>query len=744
MPEFTIYHSNSIGNKANCLYPHKVTVTDEMSFKKAVSKDHICAKFQNDYRSEKNFISADCIQMDCDNTFSDNPVDWKLPEDVENAFPNVMFAVCYSRNHMKEKNGTKARPRFHCYFPTTEFTDAVSYRSFKKEVQKQFPYFDENALDASRFFFGTDNPNVEIISGTALITDMISEDTDDIDSIMEGSRNSTLSQIAGRIIKRYGNTEEAHQKFLSEADRCVPPLEESELNIIWKSAQGFAKRISEQDRYIPPEYFNYETKYKPRDYSDVGQAEVLASVFDSELLYNPSNGYMRYNSIYWDESNEMAQAAAQELTNLQMEEAEFLIEKAKLNMQKTEATELIASVGIKRAEKLFTPDQRASYQMYKQALEYRSFVIKRRDSKNITATLKEARPMLYKPPIALDANGMVLNTPTATYELSKGLLGAKKYFAEDYITKVTAVSPSNKGSKIWQDALNLFFCNDTAFIQYVQRIVGLAAIGKVYVEALIIAYGEGRNGKSTFWNTISRVLGSYSGNISADSLTVGCRRNVKPELAEAKGKRLLIAAELEEGTRLNTANVKQFCSTDEIFAEKKYKDPFKYIPSHTLVLYTNHLPKVGANDPGTWRRLIVIPFNAKIEGNDDYKNYSEYLFENAGGAVLSWIIEGARMVINEKFKIEPPECVKKAIDFYRQDNDWLSQFLSERCEISENFKVKSGELYSDYRSYCMTTGDYTRSTTDFYTAIELAGFSRHRDRSGRFVKGLKIKSDFLT
>lgn len=54
---------------------------------------------------------------------------------------------------------------------------------------------------------------------------MISEGIYDIDSIMEGSRNSTLSQIAGRIIKRYENTEEAHQKFLSEADRCVPPLE---------------------------------------------------------------------------------------------------------------------------------------------------------------------------------------------------------------------------------------------------------------------------------------------------------------------------------------------------------------------------------------------------------------------------------------------------------------------------------------------------------------------------------------
>ena len=103
--------------------------------------------------------------------------------------------------------------------------------------------------------------------------------------------------------------------------------------------------------------------------------------------------------------------------------------------------------------------------------------------------------------------------------------------------------------------LDTFFLKDADLIDYVQRMVGLSAIGKVYVEALIIAYGEGRNGKSTFWNVIARVLGTYSGNISADMLTVGCRRNVKSELAEAKGKRMLIAAELEEGMRLNTANV---------------------------------------------------------------------------------------------------------------------------------------------------------------------------------------------
>ena len=125
------------------------------------------------------------------------------------------------------------------------------------------------------------------------------------------------------------------------------------------------------------------------------------------------------------------------------------------------------------------------------------------------------------------------------------------------------------------------------------------AIGKVYVEALVIAYGDGRNGKSTYWNSLARVLGSYCGGISADALTAGCKRNVRPEMAELKGKRMIIAAEMEEGVRLSTSILKQLCSTDEVSGEKKYKDPFKFVPTHTLVLYTNHLPRVGANDEGT-------------------------------------------------------------------------------------------------------------------------------------------------
>jgi len=559
--------------------------------------------------------------------------------------------------------------------------------------------------------------------------------------ITEGRRNTTLSEYAGNLNVRFGDTEQARKLFLEKASSCSPPLPDYEIEAIWKSAVGFGKRVSAQEGYIPPEEYNNPTPRKPGDYSDLGQAYIFAKFCRDYVRYSPATDYIVYDGICWQESKPRAQAALDEFTDAQLKEAEQHIADTERYMAASGADSVIAEHG-KNAPQHMNEEQLKAYYANLGAVAYRAFVVKRRDSKYLTAALKEARPMVEIDQNQLDADGLLLNTPDYTVDLRKGTSGRQPHSNEDFITKCTAVSPGDKGADIWQKALDTFFCGDEELKDYVQKIAGLAAIGHVYIEALIIAYGEGRNGKSTFWNVVSRVLGSYSGNISADALTVGCKRNVKPELAEAKGKRLLIAAELEEGMRLNTSVVKQFCSTDEIFAEKKYKDPFSFTPSHTLVLYTNHLPKVGANDPGTWRRLIVVPFNAKIEGIADRKNYADYLFENAGEAVLTWIIEGAEAVIKADFQIEQPECVKEATSAYHENSDWLGNFVDECCIVGDGYSSASGELYAQYRDYCQRTGEYTRSTTDFYAAIEFAGYTRRRTKSGRFVDGLRLKSDF--
>ena len=750
---FTLYSANCLGQPDNCLYPNKVDVTDTDSLIAAVSRDYVCAEYQGNYRSNDNYIGSNCLSVECDNDHSENPTDWKTPADIAEVFPGVMFAVHYSRNHMKVKNGKAARPKFHAFFAIDPVTDAEEYSNLKKFLNAIFPYFDTKALDAARFYFGTANPKVDIFDGSLTLTEFLCSDDFDADlptpnhgapqTITEGSRNATMSRFAGRVIKKYGDNDMAFQCFMEEAEKCTPPLEDSELMTIWKSAQKFFSKVEQQDGYIPPEQYNQGYSLRPTDYSDIGQAKILAQTYEGELVYTDSTDYMRFDGTHWSESKQLAVGACEAFLDRQLEEALIAIEKAKQALLDAGVEKDILSAGGKALEKAIDDRSEKAFAEYCFALSYKAFVMKRRDMKYVTSALQAAKPMLLHNIKEFDTQEFLLNTPVATYDLRLGISGAHEHTPTDLITRITSVAPSTENMDLWMESVNNFFCGDAELIEYVQQTVGLAAIGKVYQEALIIAYGEGCNGKSTFWNAVSKVLGSYSGSISADALTVGCKRNVKPEMAELKGKRLVIAAELEEGMRLNTSIVKQLCSTDEIAAEKKYKDPFKFEPTHSLVLYTNHLPRVGANDDGTWRRLIVIPFNAKIKRNSDIKNYADYLAKNAGGAILTWIIEGAMKAIANNLKLTPPKVVVDAIEQYRNNNDWLSIFIEDCCEVDRTFTQKSGELYQEYRAYCSRNGEYARSTTDFYSALETAGFLRKKTKVGNVILGLSLKSDFL-
>ena len=745
--QITMFTADCTGQAANCSYPNRRVVTTPEVMQEAVRLDHVCAEYKGNYRSIGNFARSDVVVMDIDNDHTEDPAEWITPEKLDQMLPDISYVIAFSRNHMKVKDGKAARPKFHVYFQITETSDAGWYAALKKGIKKRFDFFDGNALDAARFIFGSDAGEVVWHEGWMTIDEEVEPDYEETESkdpgvssgpILEGSRNNTMSRFAGRVLKKYGVTDRAREAFELHARRCDPPLPEDELNTIWNSAVKFYKNtVCTQPGYVEPDEYNSEF--------DSLKPEALIKEYRDELLYTDATQFLSYDGMCWRENRQKAVGAVEEFLDMQLVESRDQFETAVAHMLAVDPSldEITVRKGGRALEKLITPQNAEAFGELQTTRAYYGFVMKYRNYKHIADTQNTAKPMVATDINLFDAQENYLNTPGGTYDLAKGLNGMMPHKATDLLTKITNCAPGDEGRQLWEDALQLFFCGDQDLIDYVQMTVGMAAVGKVYVEALIIAYGEGRNGKSTFWNTISRVLGTYSGAMSADSLTANCRRNVKPEIAELKGKRLIIAAELEEGTRLSTSILKQLCSTDQIRGEKKFKDPFDFTPSHTAVLYTNHLPKVSASDDGTWRRLIVIPFHAKIEGSSDIKNYADYLFNNAGPAVMSWIIEGAKKDIEREFKIEPPKVVANAIAEYRGMNDWLSHFLEDCCVTGDGLEQKSGDLYQEYRAYCLRTGEYARNNADFIAEIEKRGFMRKKKKSGMWVQGLQLKdTDF--
>lgn len=146
---------------------------------------------------------------------------------------------------------------------------------------------------------------------------------------------------------------------------------------------------------------------------------------------------------------------------------------------------------------------------------------------------------------------------------------------------------------MWSAFLDTITCGDGSVRGFLQLVAGMSLIGAVYQEGIIIAYGGGRNGKSTYFNAWALSWETNTGSIDIKVITTD-RANKGASLATLRGKRLVITGELEEHQRLSVATLKQLASTDRLVIEEKFKQPETVKQTHTLVLFTNHLSPVSA------------------------------------------------------------------------------------------------------------------------------------------------------
>ena len=264
----TVYYADVCGNPQNCQYSHKGTASTPEELKRCMARDHVFIRFNGNYRNSKNFEEAVTVVFDCDNDFTEDTAKWISPKDIARLFPDVSCVVSTSRHHMKQKGSKSPRPRFHVIFAIEPITDPAEYTAFMKSVQQMYPFFDDNALDAARFFFGNPDTEVTFYEGNNTLTAFIEEEVAERafaelgETIAEGSRNNTMSLFAGKLLKRLGDTDEAHTKFLERAESCTPPLEDGELETIWQSARKFYKKVCSQPGYVAPEEYNAPSPIK--------------------------------------------------------------------------------------------------------------------------------------------------------------------------------------------------------------------------------------------------------------------------------------------------------------------------------------------------------------------------------------------------------------------------------------------------------------------------------------------------
>ena len=236
----------------------------------------------------------------------------------------------------------------------------------------------------------------------------------------------------------------------------------------------------------------------------------------------------------------------------------------------------------------------------------------------------------------LDADPYLLNVANGTHDLRTGEL--KPHDPRDRITKVTrAAYDPDAPAPTWVAFLEKVL-PDELVRAYLQRVTGVALLGKVIVHILAILTGTGANGKGTFYKGLCWALGDYASTVEPDLFMHREGAHPTGEM-DLLGKRLVVVSESERDRRLAEATMKRLTGGDTIRARRMRQDFVEFEPAHTPLLITNHLPKVSGDDPAIWRRLRVVPFTVEIPEAERDPHIDEQLQAEAD-AVLSWAIAG--------------------------------------------------------------------------------------------------------
>ena len=131
-----------------------------------------------------------------------------------------------------------------------------------------------------------------------------------------------------------------------------------------------------------------------------------------------------------------------------------------------------------------------------------------------------------------------------------------------------------------------------------------------------------------------------------------------------------------------------------------FQDFRTFQPRFLPLMLGNHEPQPPVGDNGFWDRALLFNFPMRFEYEPDpakkelkrIDGYERVLLK-AGDAFLAWFVEGAMEYQADDRRLRPPESVRKDTTEYRDDADWIMQFVR-ACTIEADKSTKASDLYN--------------------------------------------------
>mgnify|MGYP000457002986 CR=1 FL=1 len=450
------------------------------------------------------------------------------------------------------------------------------------------------------------------------------------------------------------------------------------------------------DKFRPPECPTNHIVFPPQllkecfDAAELGDGLVYAILHEGFFIYNKSaQEWLRWNGQSWDlDIMDLALANVEAVANVYAGALQEIMEAEAPDESEQERQKRKIKLYNKRITKLRTERGRQN------CLKFATT--------NPSKTTATTGDIFDQNPWLLACKNGVVDLRTG--ELYPGQPG-------DYISKASPVAyPGIEAPcPTWDKTLREIFGEETDIISYMARLFGYAITGLSSENVLPVLWGQGRNGKTTIVEVISRILGPLAAPIQAEMLLDQGRNRSSagpsPDIMALRGLRLAFASEADEGRKFSPSRIKWLSGSDTLVGRAPHdRRETTFSPSHTLILLTNHKPHAPSSDFAFWERVHLIPFNYSFvdrapQKDNEFradKDLSDKLEAEATG-ILAWMVRGCLQW--QQMGLNPPDIIRDATDEYRRDEDLLADFIEDRCYIHPDAFVHASALYDDFKQW---------------------------------------------
>jgi putative DNA primase/helicase len=315
--------------------------------------------------------------------------------------------------------------------------------------------------------------------------------------------------------------------------------------------------------------------------------------------------------------------------------------------------------------------------------------------------LAQSEPEVCITDEALDRDGWLLNVANGTLDLRTDEL--RPHRPEDLITYVLPVAydPAAK-APTWTRFLARVLNYDDDLHAFLQRAVGYSLTAETTEQCFFLLHGGGKNGKTTFLETIRALFGELARNSRFETFLVKRQDQIPSDIARLRGARLVTACEAQDGRRLDEATIKDLTGGDTVTARLRYQDEREFRPTCKLWLSSNHKPVIRGQDVAIWRRVKLVPFVVEIPEADRDPDMAAKLKTELLG-VLAWAVEGARRWRLER--LGSCAAVESHTREYRSEQDTVGAWLSENCSFEPRAEVLKSDLFAAYRKSADEAGE---------------------------------------